>query len=75
LKDFQTFNGTSIYGKTYIQKMSNKRFFTSNDISLTARAGYGIISMNFGYTLTPVVKDGFGPTFNRLSVGLSISGL
>jgi hypothetical protein len=55
--------------------MSNKRFFTSNDISLTARAGYGIISMNFGYTLTPVVKDGFGPTFNRLSVGLSISGL
>jgi hypothetical protein len=75
LKDFQTYNGTSIYGKTFVQKMSNKRFFTTNDISLTARAGYGIIAMNFAYTLSPVIKDGFGPTFNRLSVGLSISGL
>jgi hypothetical protein len=75
LKDFQTPTGTSIYGKTFIQKMSNKRFFTTNDISLTARAGYGIIAMNVAYTLSPVIKDGFGPTFNRLSVGLSISGL
>ena len=74
-KDFQTFNGTSLYGKTYVQKISNKRFFTSNDITLTARAGYGIISMNVGYSVTPVLRDGYGPSFNRLSVGLSISGL
>jgi hypothetical protein len=74
-KDYQTYNGTSLYGKTYVQKISNKRFFTSNDITLTARAGYGIISMNVGYSVSPVIRDGYGPSFNRLSVGLSISGL
>ena len=74
-KDLQTFNGSSLYGKTYVQKINNKRFFTNNDFTLTARAGYGIISMNLGYSVSPVVRDGFGPAFNRLSVGLSISGL
>ena len=74
-KDYQTFNGTSLYGKTYVQKISNKRFFSSNDITLTARAGYGIISMHAGYSVTPVLRDGYAPSFNRLSVGLSISGL
>ena len=74
-KDLQTFNGSSLFGKTYVQKINNKRFFTNNDFTLTARAGYGIISMNLGYSVSPVVRDGFGPTFNRLSVGLSISGL
>jgi hypothetical protein len=74
-KDLQTYNGTSLYGKTYVQKMINKRFFTSNDISLNARAGYGSLSVNVGYSVTPVIRDGYGPSFNRLSVGLSISGL
>ena len=74
-KDLQTFNGSSLYGKTYVQKINNKRFFTNNDFTLTARAGYGIISLNLGYSVSPVVRDGFGPAFNRLSVGLSISGL
>lgn len=75
MKDYQTSTGQSLYGKTYIQKMSNKRFFTSNDVTLTARAGYGILSVNVGYSVTPVIRDGYGPSFNRLSVGLSISGL
>jgi hypothetical protein len=75
MKDYQTASGTSFYGKTYIQKISNKRFFTSNDVTLTARAGYGVLSLNVGYTVTPVIRDGYGPSFNRLSVGLSISGL
>jgi hypothetical protein len=75
MKDYQTAAGSTIYGKTYVQKISNKRFFTSNDVSLTARAGYGSLSLNVGYTVTPVVRDGYGPSFNRLSVGLSISGL
>ena len=74
-KDLQTFNGSSLHGKTYVQKINNKRFFTNNDFTLTARAGYGIISMNLGYSVSPVVRDGFGPAFNRLSLGLSISGL
>jgi hypothetical protein len=75
MKDYQTSSGTSFYGKTYVQKVSNKRFFTSNDVTLTARAGYGLLSLNVGYTVTPVIRDGYGPSFNRLSVGLSISGL
>ena len=74
-KDFQTYNGASLYGKTYVQKMSNKRFFTSNDITLTARAGYGILSLNLGYSVTPVIRDGYGPSFNRLSIGIGINGL
>jgi hypothetical protein len=74
-KDLQTFNGTSLYGKTYVEKVSNKRLFTSNDIMLTGRAGYGLLSLNVGYSVTPVIRDGYGPSFNRLSVGLSISGL
>jgi hypothetical protein len=74
-KDYQTYNRNSLFGKTYVQKISNKRFFTSNDITLTARAGYGILSLNVGYSVTPVIRDGYGPAFNRLSVGLSISGL
>jgi hypothetical protein len=75
MKDYQTASGNSFYGKTYVQKVSNKRFFTSNDVTLTARAGYGILSLNVGYSVTPVIRDGYGPSFNRLSVGLSISGL
>ncbi len=75
VKDYQTSTGQSLYGKTYVQKISNKRFFTSNDVTLTARAGYGILSLNVGYSVTPVIRDGYGPSFNRLSVGLSISGL
>lgn len=75
MKDYQTISGNSLYGKTYVQKTSNKRFFTSNDVTLTARAGYGIFSLNVGYAVTPVIRDGYGPSFNRLSVGLSISGL
>ncbi len=75
MKDYQTASGNSFYGKTYVQKVSNKRFFTSNDVTLTARAGYGILSLNVGYSVTPVIRDGYGPSFNGLSVGLSISGL
>jgi hypothetical protein len=60
---------------TGVQTCALPIFFTSNDITLTARAGYGIISMNVGYSVSPVIRDGYGPSFNRLSVGLSISGL
>ena len=75
MKDLQASNGSSFYGKTYVQKISNKKFFTSNDIALTARAGYGILSLNVGYSVTPVIRDGYGPSFNKLSIGISISGL
>ena len=67
--------GNSIYGKSYVVKEANKRFFNATDISLTGRAGYGIFSLDVGYQVTGVLRDGYGPVMNRFSVGFTISGL
>ncbi len=67
--------GNSIYGKSYIVKESNKRFFNATDITLTGRAGYGIFSFDVGYTVTGVLRDGYGPVMNKFSAGITISGL
>jgi len=68
-------NGSSINGKGYIQKEQNKRFFNATDIALTGRAGYGIFSLDVGYQLNGVLRDGYGPLMNKFSVGITISGL
>lgn len=67
--------GNSIYGKSYIVKEQNKRFFNATDITLTGRAGYGIFSFDVGYTPTGVLRDGYGPVMNKLTFGITISGL
>ena len=67
--------GTSINGKTYIQKEQNKRFFNSTSIALTARGGYGIFSVDVGYQVNGVLRDSFGPVMNKFSAGFTISGL
>ena len=67
--------GNSIYGKTYIEKESNKRFFNATDISLTGRAGYGLFSLDVAYQVNGVLRDGYGPVMNKFSVGLTVSGL
>ena len=67
--------GSSIYGKSYVVKESNKRFFNATDITLTGRAGYGIISFDIGYSVTGVLRDGYGPVMNNFSAGITISGL
>ena len=67
--------GNSIYGKSYIVKESNKRFFNATDITLTGRAGYGIFTFDVGYTVTGVLRDGYGPVMNKFSAGITISGL
>ena len=67
--------GNSLYGKTYIEKESNKRFFNATDISLTGRAGYGIFSVDAAYQVNGVLRDGYGPVMNKFSVGITISGL
>lgn len=74
-KNYETASGASIYGKTYIEKQDNKRFFNSTDVALTGRVGYGILSLDMGYQVTGVLRDGFGPVMNKVSVGLTISGL
>jgi hypothetical protein len=44
-------------------------------LTLTGRFGYGIISFDMGYQVTGVLRDGYGPVMNKLSLGLTISGL
>lgn len=74
-KDYQTAAGVSKYGATYIEKEYSKKFFNSTRLTFTGRVGYGNFSLHAAYTLTPVIKSGFGPDMNTLSVGLCISGL
>jgi hypothetical protein len=65
----------SIYGPTYIQKESQKRFFNGTMLALTGRVGYGFISLDAGYQVLGVLKDGAGPVMNKFSFGITISGL
>lgn len=74
-KNLVTKAGTSIYGPTYIAKESDKRFFNGTSIAVTGRVGYGILSLDAAYYLTGVLKDGTGPVMNKVSIGLTISGL
>jgi hypothetical protein len=74
-KNYQTAGGSSIYGKTYVEKQQDTRFFNATDISLTGRVGYGIISLDMGYMPTGVLRDGYGASMNKVSFGITISGL
>ena len=44
-------------------------------LALTGRVGYGIFSIDVGYQVTTVLKSGAGPSMNKFSLGLTISGL
>lgn len=68
-------NGATVYGNTYIEKESNKRFINGTRLAVTGRIGYGNIGLHGGYSITPVTKQGFGPDMNTFSLGLTISGL
>jgi hypothetical protein len=74
-KDLQTKAGASVYGPTYVSKESNKRFFNTTRVAATARFGFGIFSLDAGYQITQVIKEGFGPEVRPFSIGLTISGL
>ncbi|MCX6331000.1 MAG: outer membrane beta-barrel protein [Bacteroidetes bacterium] len=74
-KNYVNSEGNSVYGKTFIEKRYSNRFFNPANVELTGRAGYGLFSLDMGYTITPVLRDGFGASFNKFSIGLTISGL
>jgi hypothetical protein len=74
-KNLETKNGVTIWGPTYIQKESEKRFMNGTSLALTGRIGYGIISFDAGYYILGVLKDGTGPVMNKVSFGLTVSGL
>jgi hypothetical protein len=44
-------------------------------LAVTGRVGYGSWSLGAGYQFNGVLKEGFGPTMHRFSVGITLSGL
>lgn len=74
-KNYVNKNGQSLYGTSYVEKQSSKRFINGTMMAATARVGYGIFSIDAGYQLNGVLKDGTGPSMRKFSVGFTISGL
>ncbi len=68
-------SGNSLYGDKYIVKESNKKFFNTTRIAATGRFGFGNISIDGSYQLTPLLKTSAGPRINPYSFGLTLSGL
>lgn len=67
--------GQTIYGTGYVVKESNKRFFNGTMLAVTGRVGLGFISLDASYQINSVLKDGSGPSMNKFSLGVTISGL
>jgi Outer membrane protein beta-barrel domain len=59
----------------YTLKESSKKFFSKQRLSVMGRIGYGPISLFASYSVTPVFKEGLGPTVRPLTIGLTLSGL
>ena len=74
-KNLENKAGASIYGPSYVVKESNKKFFNGTMLALTGRVGLGFLSLDMGYQFNGVLKDGVGPSMNKFSLGLTISGL
>ncbi|HQS25216.1 MAG TPA: outer membrane beta-barrel protein [Sediminibacterium sp.] len=68
-------NGQTVYGNSFVQKEVTKKYFNGTPIALTGRIGYGIIGLQGSYQITSVLKEGVGPSMNRFTIGISISGL
>ncbi len=68
-------NDQSLYGSSYVAKESSKRFFNGTRLALTARVGYGNLSVHYSYQITSVLKEGTGPEMRPYSFGITISGL
>ena len=74
-KDLLKADGTSIYGPTFIRKEYSKKLLNTTRLSFTGRVGYGNFTLNASYSITPVIKSGFGAELNTMSVGVCIGGL
>ena len=59
----------------YTVKESSKKFFSKQRLSVMGRIGYGSLSLFASYSITPVFKEGLGPTVRPLTIGLTLSGL
>jgi hypothetical protein len=72
-KDLENVNGQVI--NAYIEKKSSKEFFNGGRIVGTARVSWGFIGVFGTLQLTPLIKNGAGPSVNPYSVGIVLSGL
>jgi hypothetical protein len=72
-KDLENQGGQII--NSYIEKKSSTRYFNTGRIVGTARVSYGWIGVFGTYQLTPLIKNGSGPTVNPYSIGIVLSGL
>ena len=59
----------------YTMKESSKKFFSKQRLSFMGRVGVGSFTLFASYSVTPVFKEGLGPTVRPLTVGLTIAGL
>jgi hypothetical protein len=59
----------------YTLKESSKKFFSKQRLSVMGRVGIGSFSLFASYSVTPVFKEGLGPTAKPLTIGLTLSGL
>lgn len=59
----------------YTLKESSKKYFSKQRLSFMGRVGVGSFSLFASYSITPVFKEGLGPTVRPLTVGLTIAGL
>jgi hypothetical protein len=64
--------GSTQFGKGFIEKEYSKRFFRSTRLDGTVRIGYGLFSLYGTYQLTPMLNSGAGPNLNPYSIGLGI---
>lgn len=67
--------GNTVYGDGYVLKEYSRHFFQPFKASVSVRGGYGLFSLHAEYQLTPILKSGYGPNMETLSLGVTISGL
>jgi hypothetical protein len=60
---------------SFIQKQSSTNFFNGTRAVGTARISYGWIGVFGQLQLTPLIKNGAGPSINPYSIGFVLSGL
>lgn len=72
-KDLQSRSGQTL--NNYVLKESSKRFFNTNRLVLTARTGYGPLTLFYTYQLGPLFKEGTATEIKPFAVGITLSGL
>lgn len=58
-----------------VYKIKDKDYFNKTKVAVTARVGYGPLTLFGTYYFSPVFKDGVAPDMKQIQVGLNLSGL